>query len=518
MFKSKSLIETLKHTIKKHYSKAVVHHARHLYYSIPFAFLAGTLMQFAFSPYDQWWLACLLPAFVLWLAQRDHALAHGYAFGIGWFGVGSWWLIETFYLYGGVPYWGGILIVALIGMVMGVFPALWFAVACRLARSPLHLLALFPASVVVFEWLRGHLFTGLPWTALGNIVLDTPAVAWASVLGVYGVAALPALCIAILALFPVYPRYAAVASLMAIGLFWAAPTPVAPKGEMQTAALIQGNIPQDQKWDARFLRQTLDDYIQLSVVAADHVDVIVWPESAVPFFPSLMPDWDQWLQHEMASWHTPVLYGGDRLLPSNNNDHAQSGLYAFVEGERTFSGKHHLVPFGEYVPSWLPFIRTIIPAIANFIPANGTGVLHAGGMVYGTLICYESIFPEEARKRIQNGAQVLIVASNDAWYGRSPAVWQHTQAARMRAVETGRYLLRVGNTGITAVIAPDGRITHQLPWWQRASLVAPFYTSERLTPYVRWGDLPSLLLACLLLILGALFRWTSANNMTQSRP
>jgi len=498
-------------------SSCLLNKDKRCYYSIPLAFLAGTLMQFSFSPYDWWWLACLLAALVLWLAVRERAFAHGYAFGIGWFGVGAWWLIETFYLYGSVPYWGGGLIVALIGAVMGLFPALWFALACRLARSPWHLLWLFPASVVVFEWLRGHLLTGLPWTALGNIVLDTPAVGWVSVLGVYGVAALPALCIAMLALFPAFPRYAAAASLLVGLLLWAAPTPVVLKGEIKTAALIQGNIPQDQKWDASFLRQSLDDYIQLSADAAKHADIIVWPESAVPFFPSLLPDWDQWLQHEMASWHTPVLYGGDRLLPSGN-DQAQSGLYAFEEGQRSFAGKHHLVPFGEYVPSWLPFIRTIIPAIANFTPAGGTGVLHADGIVYGTLICYESIFPEEARQRIQNGAEVLIVASNDAWYGRSPAVWQHTQAARMRAVETGRYVLRVGNTGITAVIAPDGHISQQLPWWQRASLIAPFHSSESITPYVRWGDTPALIFAALLLLLGVFFRWTSANNMTQSRP
>ncbi|MDQ6975274.1 MAG: apolipoprotein N-acyltransferase [Mariprofundaceae bacterium] len=481
------------------------------------AFLCGACMQFSFSPYDIWWLALLLPALVLWLAQRAYPFSHGYAFGVGWFGVGSWWLIETFYLYGGLPYWVGVLIVAFIGLIMCLFPALWFALACRLARRSLHILWLFPVSVVLLEWLRGHLFTGLPWTALGNILLDTPAIGWASVVGVYGLAALPALCIAALAIFPAYPRHAAAALLLTLALFFFAPAPFLANGKTYTAALIQGNVPQDQKWDAAFLAQTLDHYIQLSSAVAKHADVIVWPESAVPFFPSRMPDWDQWLQGKMMNLATVVLYGGDRLLALGGED-AQSGLYAFVAGKRTFSGKQHLVPFGEYVPSWLPFIRTIIPAIANFKPANGDGVLYAEGIGYGTLICYESIFPEQARDRINHGAEVLIVASNDAWYGHSPAVWQHTQAARMRAVETGRYLLRVGNTGITAVIAPDARIMDQLPWWQSASLTAPFQTSTAITPYVRWGDMPVLLLACLLLILAVVFRWTSTNNMTQSRP
>ena len=123
-----------------------------------------------------------------------------------------------------------------------------------------------------------------------------------------------------------------------------------------------------------------------------------------------------------------------------------------------------------------------------------------------SLICYESIFPEEARARVEQGAQVLVVVTNDAWYGRSPAAWQHLQAARVRAIETGRYLLRAANTGVSAIIAPDGSITATAPWWTQSVVKGTYRLSDVVTPYQKWGDLPSLIVAFILLLAGGLSR------------
>ncbi len=472
-------------------------------------------MPYAFSPQNWWWLGIALPAIVLWLARQSRPFVHGWCFGMGWFGVGAWWLIPTFATYGGLPWPVGVLVIALIGGVMGVFPALWMGLSVRFSSSPATLLWLFPLTVAGLEWLRGHLFTGLPWTAFGNLLLDTPAVTWLSVAGVYGGAILPALCVVALALLPRHPRLSAAGLGCVALLATLAPEPPTDDGPVMHAALVQGNIPQDRKWDADFLQETLNRYLRLSGQLAAQVDVIVWPESAVPFFPSQLPAADDWLRQRMQAWQRPVLYGGDRL----RGDHqAESGMYAFANGQRQFVGKHHLVPFGEYVPSWLPFVHTLIPAIADFQPAQDRGVLNAAGHAFGILICYESIFPEEARHRVQHGAEVLIVASNDAWYGTSPAVWQHTQAARARAVETGRDVLRVGNTGITVAITPDGRLQKTLPWWQQGALRATFHPRQQRTWYSRFGDTPLLLL----LAAGWLFMivrwWTKERKNTQSRP
>lgn len=483
--------------------------------SLPLALLAGALMQFAFSPFDLWWLGILLVAMSFGLARRSHPFWHGWLFGIGWFGIGAWWLVPTFASYGGVPMIAGSLIVLLLGVVMGLFPALAIWLCLRFAASPVVLLWLFPLTVAAVEWLRGHVFTGLPWTAFGNLLLDTPAVGWLSVVGVYGGAALPALAVVTLALLPDQRRLATIGG-MALGLLILC-SPATPNdaGAPMQAALIQGNIPQDQKWDAAFLQETLDRYLRLSGSVAAQADVIIWPESAVPFFPQQLPATDHWLQQQMRHWQRPVLYGGDRLRGEHM---AESGMYAFDKGRRDFVGKHHLVPFGEYVPSWLPFIHAMIPAIADFQPAEDSGVLKAAGHYFGSLICYESIFPEEARSRVLHGAEVLIVASNDAWYGTSPAVWQHTQAARARAVESGRYVLRVGNTGITTAIDPAGRMQVQLPWWQQGALLAAFHPRQARTWYHRLGDWPVLCLFVFSWLMVLVPWWTKQRKRPQSRP
>jgi len=160
--------------------------------------------------------------------------------------------------------------------------------------------------------------------------------------------------------------------------------------------------------------------------------------------------------------------------------------------------KFHLVPFGEYVPEWIPFLHTLVPEIADFKPAKDMGVIQARGISYGSLICYESLFPEEARGRVLNGAEVLVNVTNDAWYGTTPAAWQHFQAARMRAVETGRYVLRAANTGVTAIIQPDGVVRSIKPWWIQTVLLGTYQLSKIQTNYVRWGDWP--LFGCLIML------------------
>ena len=475
--------------------------------------LCGGAMQFTFSPYDYNWLAIIALSIWGWLLINcSHPFTISYLFGFGWFGLGSWWLADTFHLYGALPYPVAYGCVALVGLVMAFFPAIWGWLAARVSNNGSWIIILFPASAVLIEWLRGHLFTGLPWTSLGNLILDTPASSWASVIGVYGVAAIPALIGISLAAFShrkISP--AAVGGLvLSVAIFWFAPQPVQLQGETRTAALIQGNIPQDVKWDRAFLEETMQRYDRLSTSVFDEVDIIVWPEAAVPFFLSRAPGWNQWLKNRVTIWNTPLLFGGLKITAENPGEStvAQNGLFIQQPGssDRAFTGKHHLVPFGEYVPSWLPWLHKLVPNIANFQPAENGGVLTGSDTVFGSLICYESIFPEEARGRVEQGAQVLILVTNDAWYGRSPAAWQHLQASRVRAIETGRYLLRAANTGVSAIIAPDGSITATAPWWTQSVVKGTYRLSDVVTPYQRWGDTPSLIVACLLLLAGGLWR------------
>lgn len=484
-------------------------------------FIAGASMQLAFAPW-QWQLGGLL-ALTVWATVLQNtsnfkqALLISYSFGLGWFAIGSWWLAQTVHDYGGLPWIVAAFCVLLTGSILALFIALWGGFAQLLARQHHDAwLLTFPAAAILSEWLRGHIFTGLPWTTLGNLTLDTPWSSWASIAGVYGNALFPALAAIMLAsLIQLRAlKFSALSLLFLIVAAFSAPDLHMPAGPSFQAGLIQASIPQDQKWNATFLQETMQRYARLSDQAVsnkkDPVDILVWPESAVPFFLEHAPGWHHWLNQQVQLWQKPLLFGGMKLRSSKNEQDddphiAENGLMLITpELQQSFAGKHHLVPFGEYVPSWIPWLHTLIPAIAQFEPSRDDGIVQWQNQSFGALICYESIFPEQARHRVQHGAQVLVIVTNDAWYNQTPAAWQHLQASQMRAIETGRYVLRAANTGVSAIIDPSGQITDTAPWWTQTVIRGPYQLSDNITAYVRWGDMPGLAVAFLLLMIG---RW-----------
>lgn len=455
------------------------------------ALVCGAMMPFAFSPHDQLWLGLLGLGGWAWLLRRGSGFVNGLFFGFGWFGLGGWWLADTFHVYGHLPYAAALPAVALAGAVLGLFPALWGWGVASLRRQEADVVLLFPMLAMAEEWLRGHVFTGLPWTALGNLILDTPAVGWGSIIGVYGSSLIPSLIAAGCALlFVASARKAALGALASAAVIvLAAPSLDAGSGPLRRVALIQPNIAQNQKWDAAFLQETMARLALLSDRAMQQQpDLIIWPEAAVPFFLEDAPQWEAWLNTRVNAWNRPLLFGGLKRVDAMRS--IENGLFLQLPGvkKRSFAGKHHLVPFGEYVPSWLPWLHKLVPDIGDFHAATDSGILIAGNEHYGALICYESIFPDEARARVAAGATVLVVVTNDAWYGTSPAAWQHLQAARMRAVETGRFVLRAANTGVSAIIAPDGSLTAGIPWWTEGVVHGTYRALQRQTFYQQWGD------------------------------
>jgi len=473
------------------------------------AFACGAAMPFAYAPYDLKWLAILALTGWLLLLLAGRAWATGYAFGLGWFGLGAWWLAPTLHTFGPLPwFWAG-LAVACVGAALAVFPALLAWAAGLLAGAERgRLLLILPLLAVGEEWLRGHLFTGLPWTPLGSLLLDTPAVGWAAWVGVYGATLLPvgiaAALAALLAGCGGRQSLAALFVLLCAGYF--APQPYQPDGAVHRVALVQADIPQDQKWDADFLNMSMQRYADLSEVAAAKSDIIIWPEAAVPLFLEQAPGWSQWLLEHMQAWNRQVLFGGLKLADdiggNSSGSGAHNGLFLFTPGstDLQFVGKQHLVPFGEYVPGWIPFLHKFVPGIADFRPTDDAGVLQPSAGRFGSLVCYEAIFPEQAWQRAQT-ARVLINVTNDAWYGKTPASWQHMQAARMRAVETGRYLLRAANTGVSAIIGADGRVLHSMPWFQAGVVYGEYRDATKQTPYLKRGDSSLLYLLIPLLII-----------------
>ncbi|RME85454.1 MAG: apolipoprotein N-acyltransferase [Zetaproteobacteria bacterium] len=219
--------------------------------------------------------------------------------------------------------------------------------------------------------------------------------------------------------------------------------------------------------------------------------LVVWPEAAVPTVLSEHPELLAELRALAERTQADFVIGS---LARRRDGRLLNGAY-LIDRQVAFAGKRHLVPFGEYLPFWAQgWMRKLVPTIGDFAPDA-----HAQPLPWrvpiGVLVCYESLFPEEARDRVRQGAAVLAVLTNDAWYGRSPAAWQHAEAARLRAMETGRYLMHATNTGVSALIAPDGEILRALPEWRAAALEGTIVPRRGATPYLRWGDAPALVLA-----------------------
>ncbi len=455
------------------------------------ALVAGASMPFAFAPSSYVLLAVFAYALLFWLldhsqSQKQAAL-HGFIFGLGWFAGGAWWLLQTLMVFGDLGFAAALAVILLLGAILALFPTLLAMLYHRYCQQAVFRLAGIPAILVATEYLRGHLFTGLPWTSLGTALLDTPLSSWASWLGVYGIAGFIGLAAASILLLS-YRQWLLSSvgfTLLSLAALFA-PSIMPAHGMQHQVALIQANIPQEQKWDPAFFRETMRRYTQASDKVSAQVDLIIWPEAAMPVFLSRAASWKQWLEQQQEKWQTPLLFGGLRWHAEQQK--AQNVLWLYQGQQQDFASKHHLVPFGEYVPAWLPWLHTLVPNIASFIEGSDSGVIALEQQVIGSLICYEDLFPEQASARVAHGATVLVNTTNDAWYGKTPALWQHFQGSRMRAIETGRYVLRVANTGITAVIRPDGSLYASLPWWKQATLISSYRESTSITVYQKWGN------------------------------
>ena len=448
-------------------------------------------------------------------SPRQGAL-YGWAFGSGLFLAGVSWVYVSLSIFGGMPAWLAGLATLLFCLVLALYPALAGALAVRLRSASPTLDALaFAALWTLTEWLRGWLLTGFPWLAAGYAQTPpSPLAGYAPVVGVYGlsfasalIGALGAACILeTTAGRALQGRRKAVVAGLAVmlvlaggallrGVAW-----TTPHGAPITVALLQGNVPQDLKWRPELFDASLRTYYQL---ALDHpAQLTVLPETALPAFYDRIP-----------RAYLETLAGlarrqdGDLLLgvPTGDSQGYANSVVSLGNAPSQRYDKQHLVPFGEFVPPGFRWFmaQANIP-MSDFTPgaANQPPFAVAGQRVAAN-ICYEDAFGTEIARAVPQ-ATLLVNLSNVAWFGDSLAPQQHLQIARLRALETGRTMLRATNTGMTAIVAPDGAVLGALPPFTRGALrgEAQGYTGE--TPYVRWGDAPLLALAALIATLVAL--------------
>jgi len=466
-------------------------------------FLLGALTVLGFAPFYLFFVPTLTLAalFHLWLhaGSRRAALLIGLMFGLGLFGCGASWVYVSMHDFGMMPLPLAVLATLLFCTFLALFPALagWLQASIKLKPCWRLLLAM-PACFALYEWSLGWVFTGFPWLTLGYTQAPaSPLAGYAPLLGVYGVSLLVAVSAGLLALTYNAWRSAtgrawmALSSLLVLWVTGAGLQTVAwtqPIGAPLTVSLLQGNIAQDMKWREDRLRSTLATYRDM--VLASNSQLIILPETAVPlFYDSVSPSYlEELAQHARRQ-------GGDIILGLPERDFVQRVYYNSVlslgASPTQFYRKQHLVPFGEFVPLkpvFGPIIEAMQIPLTDFARGAATQQpLAVAGQQVAMNICYEDVFGEEVIRQLPQ-ATLLVNVSNDAWFGNSIAPRQHLQIAQMRALESGRYMLRATNTGVTAIVNEKGRVLEYAPVFHTAVLNGVAQGMMGSTPYVRWGN------------------------------
>lgn len=473
------------------------------------ALLSAGLLSLAYPTADLWPLAfaALVPLLAATEGTRAlRAFEAGTACGTAFALVHLWGLTVAMADFGGIARPLTVLLLlplaAYVGTYVGAFAAGW-AWSARL--PPVGRLLFAAALWAALEYARTHLLTGFPWGFLAYTQYrNIPLIQVAAWTGMYGVSFLVALVNAALGLLILHRRAPATVArllLVTLGAFGVAlglsrlghPE---PNGLLLRLAIVQGNIPQNIKWRPAWRLRTIGTYGRLTMEAAQvGPTLIVWPETALPFVITGDPQIQEWLGQLARDAGTFLLVGSPDLAAGRPGRYTNSAFVISPEGR--IAGRYdkiHLVPFGEYVP--FPPLRFLADrlaqgAIGDFVPGAEPTVLAAPNFRFGVTISYEVYFPQEVRQFILRGAEFLVNITNDAWYGRTAAAYQHLAMAVFRAVENQTYLVRAANTGVSAIIAPDGRILDRSAIFTEAVLTGEIRLRPRqmfYTPYTVYGD------------------------------
>ena len=447
------------------------------------------------------------------LAIRDASLKE--TFLLGWFSglIGAlgtvYWVVVAMVSYGNMPVWLSVLALLLMASFLGLYSGVFAWLVRRLDwQTSLLLILIIPSLWVALEYARAYVLFPFPWSYVGYSQYLTPIVTQiADTTGVYGVSFLVMLVNAGLytAIFSrvsqTMKRNAlivtgcAVAVSVGYGAFVLFGTNSIEENTVNVG-VVQGNIDQAIKWNSAFKQHIFDTYVRLSTeIAAEKPDVIVWPETAVPFLFLYDVEPQQQMIDFVGKLNTFLLFGGLHVTPIKGTREYNSFNSAFLlspnGGLLGQYNKMQLVPFGEYVPfkKLLFFIDRITTAIGEVQAGTVPEVMQANDTLFSVVICFESTFPNLVRKFVGNGARFLVIITNDAWYGRSPAAAQHFSMATFRAIENRTAIARAANTGISGFIDPYGRILQQSETYVEAALVHEIPLRTTTTFYTRYGDI-----------------------------
>jgi apolipoprotein N-acyltransferase len=495
-------------------------------FDLAFVILLGALHALPTAWPRFWWLQLLCAAGLAFRVSRasvGRSALLGFAFGTAWLCAGTWWLYVSMHRYGGLSAPLSALAVFALSAFLSLYLAAAMGLFAKFRRHALWLdVPMFAGCWLLAELARGFILTGFPWAASGYAHVDSPLAALAPVIGVYGIGAVAAGLSALLVTGlrdRHQPGGVAAVCVATVGVVLAGlafikwPGYTVPTGTLQLS-LLQPNVPQNEKFAVEVLPQNLE-WAAKNLVAA-RGDLVIAPETIVPLLPEQLPPeyWQPLLKHFQRGPQA-ALFG--RPLGSLETSYTNSAVGISRDTVKTADGfyrydKHHLVPFGEFIPTGFRWFTNLMniplgdfgrgPRVAPSFPVKGERV--------APNICFEDLFGEELAARFADepvAPTVFANLTNIGWFGDTIAVDQHLHISRMRTLEFQRPMVRATNTGTTAVIDHTGRVTQAMPTFTQGVLEAPVTGRSGLTPFASWsarfGLLP-LLIVALLPLLGAL--------------
>ncbi len=470
------------------------------------AVISGGIGTLAYSPFDYWIVAFLSATGLIWLATSQHkkqALIGSFLWAVSYFAIGVNWVQVSMTQFGGVPEFVSYLAVLLLACYLALYPLLFSYLIQRFQlKNPWIIAVIFTFT----EYLRGVVFTGFPWLQFGYSQVDSPFLGIAPILGVEGVT----FFIMVVSGYLVYfvrqftkkatnPTACILTLLLLLGAGYSTQFLKFVEVDEQKAplsvVLVQGNIEQKMKWDPAHFNYTIRTYEQLIQSVLGKYQVIILPESAIPALEEQIEPLMQQLHRIGEQVGSEIIIGTLHQSPQGLFNSAtvlgnKVQPYSLTQSPRY--NKHHLVPFGEYVPfgNLLDWMRDVFVLPINL--SKGEFIqqpLLAANQRFNMAICYEIIFTHQVQQNQQaHNADYLLTISNDAWFGASMGPWQHFQMARMRALELGKPLIRATNTGITAFVDAYGQVVSQAPQFEATTLAASVPMMKGQTIFAQFGN------------------------------
>ncbi|MEW6455941.1 MAG: apolipoprotein N-acyltransferase [Acidobacteriota bacterium] len=461
---------------------------------------SGILTSLSFEKFSlfffSWFSVSLL--FISIFRKKRLSFFSGFLYGFSYYLISLYWIPSVMFKYGNLSkVLSSIFFLALI-LLLSLFWAIFSAAISIFIKISTNFMILSPFLWISIEYIMSFIFTGFPWNLIGYSQVDfIPLIQISSVTGVYGISFLIILFNASITLLLITKKkwYVLITILLIFFtiLYGIATTSFNYRTNgLFKVSVIQGNINQDIIWDSKNLIEKFNEHMELSEASSkNHAKLIVWPEFSVPiyirynsFFKKIMIDFAKNRNVSFLAGFTDIRY------ENNSNNFYNSSFLISKDGVESVYDKIHLVPFGEYVPlrKFLGFFESITKEIGDFTPGKNSILHKVNGNKFGTPVCYEIIFPDLVRRFVKKGAVFIVTITNDAWFGKTSAPYQHFAMARMRAVENRRFLIRAASTGISGIVDPFGKIVKLIDLEKKGYAVSEIYPISYLSFYTRYGD------------------------------